>query len=683
MIQRHEKFRLAVFPSQCAHSREEEREALMRRDKTSWIFHRWTAGLLLALALADPAGAASPWTPFGPGGGSVLSLAVDSGNSALVYAVAGVPYSSPGTVYRSADGGDTWKALVGPGFQAVATAPDHPSTVYAGGDRLLRSTDGGQTWTDLTPPPAGEHAINSLAVSPGGVIFAADGVTVLRSADGGGTWSVVAAEEFAFPPLAIQAAPADPNQVAFASSRALYVSADGGFGFRYSAPPSSDGTTQGSIGAFAFAPSAPITYYAMLAGDPRVFRSDDWAATWRVAGTLPIGFPGATEVLLVDPRNPNRVYVGTSYGLLKSEDGGKSWKRSEAGLPRPLGESLRIVSLAAAPSQPEALYAGTFDWGVARSRSAGERWQIGLEYGLNAGTVRLLKFPRPDTALLALGDQGTRSFRSKDGGRTWQQFARELSRDGLNDLAWAPTHPETLYAFNGTGLWRSLNGGDSWKRISASTGGHLAVLDGSTFVADVGCGLFRSGNGGKTWRKVLRCEVTDEDIFRIEDLQVDPRNSRTIYAYANVSNGSSHFGYAVYRSRDGGLTWKTLPVTLSSFAVAPSDFRILYAIDRLYERLLRSADGGDHWSVVNPHLPDGVGSLFAPMAVDSVDPDTVYLGAFSSVQVSHDGGATFAPVDTPYEAEKRGANRLWTDRNRPGRLYAMPATGGLFEGDLE
>jgi photosystem II stability/assembly factor-like uncharacterized protein len=637
-------------------------------------------GVLASAALASSAGAAS-WTAFGPGGGSVLSLAVDSGNPAAVYAVAGVPYSTPGTLYRSADGGDSWKALVGPGFQVVSTAPDRPGTVYAAGDRLARSTDGGRTWTDLTPPRAAErHSIGSLAVLPGGVLFAADGSTVLRSADSGGTWAAVASEDVNFTPLTVLAAPADPGHVVYASRRAIYVSADGGLSFKLAARPPSEGPNQEDVGPLA-AP-VPGTFYAMLAGDARVFRSDDRAATWRVAGTLPIGFPGGSEVLLVDPRNPDRVYVGTSYGLFKSADGGRTWRRSEAGLPRPLGESLPILSLAAAPSQPDALYAGPFDWGVARSRNAGERWQLGLENGLNAATVRLLKFPRPDTALLALGDQGARSFRSTDGGRTWQQFARGLSRDGLNDLAWEPGHPETLYAFNGTGLWRSLNGGDSWKRISASTGGHLAVLDGSTLIADVGCGLFRSGNGGQTWRKVLRCEVTDEDIAQIKDLQVDPKNTKTIYARAEVSNGSSHFGYAVYRSRDGGLTWKTLPVTLSSFAVAPSDFRILYAIDAIRARLLRSADGGDHWSTAGP-LPDGVGTLFAPMAVDSADPDTVYLGAAASVQVSHDGGATFTPIDTPYEAEKRGASRLWTDRNRPGRLYTMPAAGGLFEGRLE
>jgi photosystem II stability/assembly factor-like uncharacterized protein len=655
----------------------------MSRDKTSWIFSRWMAGLLLALAIAGSAEAASPWTPFGPGGGSAISLAADPVSSATVYAVADVPYLNPGTLYRSTDGGDSWKTLVGPGFRVVATAPDRPATVYAAGDQLLRSTDGGGTWTDLTPAPAGvRHVLTSLVVLPGGVLFAADGLTVLRSADGGGTWAAVAVEDFGFDPLIIQAAPADPGHVAFASRRAIYVSGDGGLSFRLAARPPSEGSIQQDIGAFALAPSSPGTFYATLTGNPRVFRSDDRAATWKGAGLLPISFSGVTQVLLVDPRTPNRLYAGNSYGLFKSVDGARSWKRSEAGLPRALDKSLPIFSLAAAFSQPDALYAGTSEWGVARSRSAGERWQTGLQNGLNAATVRLLKFSRPDTAYLAYGDQGTRSFRTTDGGRTWQQFARDLSRDGLNDLAWEPGHPETLYTFNGTGLWRSLDGGGSWKRISASVGAHLAVLDGSTFLADIDCGLFRSGNGGRTWRKVLRCEVTDEDTLRIEDLQVDPQNAKIIYAYAAVSNGSSHFGYAVYRSRDGGITWKRLQLSLSSFAVAPTDFRILYAIDPVRARLLRSADGGDHWNDTGP-LPDGIGTFFSPMAVDAADPDTVYLGGFSSLQVSHDGGATFAPIDTPYEAEKRGASRLWTDRNRPGRLYAMPATGGLFEGSFE
>jgi photosystem II stability/assembly factor-like uncharacterized protein len=655
----------------------------MSRTKIPWIIDRLAGGLLLALALTGSAGAASPWITFGPGGGSVRSLAVDAGNSAVVYAVAGVPFANPGPLYKSTDGGDTWKALVGSRLQVVATAPDQPSTVYAAGDRLLRSRDGGQTWTDLTPPAAGEfHSITSLAVLPGDVLFAADRATVLRSANGGETWSAVASEDAGFTPLTILVAPADPSHVAYASRRAIYVSADGGLSFRLAARPPSEGADPQDIAGFALSPSTPGTYYAMLTGNPKVFRSDDRAVTWRVAGTLPLSSAGGGQVLLVDPRTPDRVYAGTFFGLFKSVDGGRSWARSQNGLPSPYGSPFAILALAAAPSQPDVLYAGTPDWGVARSRSAGERWQTGLETGLNASWVQVLKFPRPDTALLALGS-GARSFRSTDGGRTWQQFARGLSgQNGLSDIAWQPGHPETLYALNGIALWRSSNAGETWKRIVTTKASRLAVLNPSTFLVNFDCDLFRTGDGGRTWRKVLRCEVADGDLARIDDLQVDPRNVRTLYAFTAVSN-DSHFGYIAHRSRDGGLTWKRLQPALGFFAVAPSDFRILYAIDPLQGRLLRSADGGDHWIVVSSHLPDGIGNPFAPMAVEAADPDTVYLGGLSSFHVSHDGGATFTPVDTPYEAEKRGARRLWTDRYRPWRVYATPIEGGLFEGHFE
>ena len=263
---------------------------------------------------------------------------------------------------------------------------------------------------------------------PGGVVFAADGSTVLRSADSGRTWAAVASEDVNFTPLTVLAAAADPGHVVYASRRAIYVSADGGLNFKLAARPPSEGPNQEDVGPVA--PSVPGTFYAMLAGDSRVFRSDDRAATWRLAGTLPIGFPGGSEVLLADPRNPARVYVGTSYGLFKSADGGRTWKRSEAGLPRPLGESLPILSLAAAPSQPDALYAGPFDWGVARSRSAGERCRSALKRWPErpahgpAGEVPAAGTPPSSPS----ATRGHARSAARTAAVSWQQFARGLSR---------------------------------------------------------------------------------------------------------------------------------------------------------------------------------------------------------------------------------------------------------------
>src|SRR5436305_3719913 len=136
----------------------------------------------LALFAVPARAAANPWTPVGPGGGVIESLAVDPGNPALVYAIA------VDSLYKSTDSGTTWTVLAGPSLQAVALDPAHPGTVYAGGQVLLRSTDGGKTWTDVTPAAGEAVSINVLAVAPDGTVFAADRNLLLRSTDGGRTW---------------------------------------------------------------------------------------------------------------------------------------------------------------------------------------------------------------------------------------------------------------------------------------------------------------------------------------------------------------------------------------------------------------------------------------------------------------------------------------------------------------
>jgi len=653
-----------------------------RRFASAGIVSCWLGGVLIALTLAVSARAATnPWTPFGPGGGGISSLAVDPRSAAVVYAVAGPQSGGPGhgTLYKSTDGGITWKGLTGSGLQVVALAPDSPLTIYTGGLCLLRSTNGGQSWSTLTLPVK-SPLINALAVAPGGVVFVGSRSQLLRSPDGGRTWAVVAQD--ALDVTAIVVDPANPRRVYHASQNRLLKSEDGGVRWSPTGQP-----PYGGIAALAVAPSNPDRLYLRRADDSSVYRSDDGARTWRSVG----GRTGSQhQALLVDPRSPDHVYAASDFGVYASVDGGNVWNWLYTGLPISFYYPPPVFSLALAPSHPDTLFAGTSEVGVGRSMDSGAHWRFGLENGLSAANPTLLKFHplRPQTVYLGQATLGTRSFRSTDGGRSWQAFAQPVTAFGWHDLAFDPVDPDILYLATESDVWKSADGGGSWSKVHHQRFLQLATVDRQTLLG-AGCGAWRSADDGETWQEVIPCQEAAGYPQLSLSLWVDPRNSHTVYAHFFLQAGEDS-RFEVFKSTDGGVTWATLPGLDSPtlLAVAPGDFRTLYAAEAAPDlqsaTLLRSLDGGASWKVVNRHLPLSLGSfLFSNvMVVDAADPSTLYVAA-NPLLISHDGGVTFRPGGGTFEFGKRQAGLLWTDRASPGLLYAGAADGGLFVGRIQ
>ncbi len=639
-------------------------------------------GILLVLALAVPVRAAdgpgnNAWTPFGPGGGNVKALAVDPRNPDVVYAVGASDfYAVDGSLFKSVDGGTTWKALVQASIMAID--PEHPSTIYAGGYGLWRSDDEGRTWADISPRLGDEILyVESLAVVPGGVLLAQSISQLLRSVDGGRTWTTVREDRDIF--QSILADPANPGRVYYLSDAALSRSDDGGVHWTLAGQPGNRSISfYGAV--IALAPSAPKTLYALMDFESKLlFRSDDGAATWhRVAAKgLPIGNPRA---LLVDPRSPDTIYAAGEGGVSTSTDGGRSWRTLNSGLPRGSDNRLLpVLSLALAPSRPETLFAGMQSWGVARRDTSGTRWQTSLAMGLTAAAMVDLQFHplRPGTLYL-FQDEG-RSFRSADGGQTWQPFVGPHGRKGMSGLAFDLTNPDLLYGTDRVGTWKSADSGETWTWLS-SPKGRLALLGPQNLIG-VGCGLQQSTDGGRTWREKIPCLSPDyEDGYRVPVAVVaDPKTPGTAYAEFEVEGDTHPHRTEVFRTRDGGATWTLLALEYPiRFAVAPSDSRILYAVDEpAYRSLLRSVDGGGNWEVVNRDLPP----LWGALVVHPADPNTLYLVS-DSLQISRDGGATFESVDAPMEPWERTA-WLWTDPAHPGILYGTASRGGLFVGRFE
>jgi photosystem II stability/assembly factor-like uncharacterized protein len=271
-------------------------------------------------------------------------------------------------------------------------------------------------------------------------------------------------------------------------------------------------------------------------------------------------------------------------------------------------------------------------------------------------------------------------WKTTDYGRTWTPIFDEQPTGSIGALAVAPSNPDIIYVGSGEGLQRpDLSTGDGiYKSIDAGkTWQHLGLRDAQQigaiivdprnpdrlFVAVLGHpygpneerGVFRSTDGGRSFQKVL---YKDENTGAIA-LVFDPDNRQIIYADLWASrqgpweNGAWQGpGSGLYKSTDGGMTWRQLTKGLPTFeqglgrigmTVAPGDSNRLYAnVDApQLGGVYRSDDAGESWTRVNSERRVwGRGSDFAEVKVDPNNKETVYA-ANTSTYRSTDGGKTF------------------------------------------
>jgi len=293
-------------------------------------------------------------------------------------------------------------------------------------------------------------------------------------------------------------------------------------------------------------------------------------------------------------------------------------------------------------------------------------------------------------------------WRTSDYGRTWVPIFDDQPTGSIGAIAVAPSNPNVIYVGSGEGLQRpDLSTGDGiYKSTDAGrTWQHLGLRDGQQipqivvdprdpdrlFVAVLGHpygpnterGVFRSTDGGATFDKVL---YTDENTGAV-DIVLDPRSPDTVYAalwearQAPWENGVfSGPGSGMFKSTDGGTTWRPLAAGLPTFeqglgriglAVAPSDPARLYATVEVGQDgwLYRSDDAGEHWRQIN-HDPRVAGrpSDFAEVKVHPQDPDIVFTASIVAWK-STDGGRSF----TAFRGAPGGDDyhRIWIDPLRP------------------
>jgi photosystem II stability/assembly factor-like uncharacterized protein len=292
------------------------------------------------------------------------------------------------------------------------------------------------------------------------------------------------------------------------------------------------------------------------------------------------------QALAVDPENPLTVYaVPNDCDVFKSTNGGGSWRR--VGLIEEPSTTFLIGAdcageVVAAPGG--VIYATTLFSGVFKSTNGGGSWQ---KVGLDGPTLRALALD-PQNARTLYVDAGPSLYKSTNGGGGWQQILKHLTVDALavapgGQLVYAGTTMDDDPTAH-LGVLKSMDGGGSWR--TAGLDGHgivaLAVEPQSpTIVYAIGghAGrdwLFRSSDGGASWKRIGPAKG-------VSALALDPRHRQVIYAgiSSGVAGNLTGRGGGVFKSADGGRTWRRWRLKgddIPALALPPGG-RFLYAGD--------------------------------------------------------------------------------------------------------
>lgn len=239
---------------------------------------------------------------------------------------------------------------------------------------------------------------------------------------------------------------------------------------------------------------------ALLKSDGRtLYQSADGGRSWK-AIRIPASKNGQIASIAPSPAAKGVTYVvGKGLGVLRTEDGGKSWIERNDGLP-----SRDVVAVAAHTTEPETVYVVVSDHGVYRSQDAGRNWRL-MDRGSQGGIRQLIHSDMTGSMqtgwLFAATAKGVR--RTMDCFCLWQD-AGKLGTEARS-VAYDPSHPDHFYAVTDKGLFRSKDGGENWSQMVWPNANAIAVTFAPSnilYVIDGNGALFRSTDDGNTWTRV-------------------------------------------------------------------------------------------------------------------------------------------------------------------------------------
>lgn len=620
------------------------------------------------------------WIQVGPLGGFVPSLAASAD-----YASDRTLFAGTGSgVWKSMDGGDSWKSLTNAsGYlcTALAVSPAYKSdgTVFAGtyDKGLWRSSNGGVDWQQLGQVELGRDSyVLALAISPhflaDGTLYASImGAGIFKSQDRGQTWvpmPIPTSVATHFRALAVSPDyKLDDTVWAGSEEGLLYRSINGGAFWEMIDPY--DGPEAVRVRGIALSPEymRDHTLFVAVSG-LGTLRSTNGGESWDHSHPNP-----ASAVVVISPNYANDETVFTSYPhkgeVYASSDGGDSW----ALLTNGLGDEV-VETLCVSPDyrRDGVLWAGLRGSGIYRLRVGSVRpWEPTNE-GLAALHVTDLgRSPLlvSDGFMLASTRYGG-VFRSLDGGTSWSAVNRGLPGDDRSIYSLAVSSYTsvlgTLFAGGPEGaVFRSSRNIINWTQVytvPVPPGSMVAnrpvvqdfavspnfATDRTVFLAAGRGGIAKSEDGGTTFVPILlpaRVGIDRLAIVAGYDNNLDSLMAQTLFAGGEAG--------VVIKTENGGDTWVVLPTGLGSeakitaLAVSPdyvTDQRLLAGYKRSVGGIIGSLDGGATWETMLDLPDDWVTSItFSPgFQADR----TIYATlAQGGVYRSIDGGQTWHPYN--------------------------------------
>lgn len=471
-----------------------------------------------------------------------------------------------------------------------------------------------------------------------------------------------------------------------------------------------------AIEAAVVADPATRTIYIASAGGGVLKSTNDGASFEAVNNGLDAL---SITAMAMDPRDADVVYVSTLSDVYKTTDGGASWHKTNG----PAG----VVTFAMDPSNPEVIYSGSSpNGGVNKTTNGGLTWAA-ASTGIGVPAVFALAVKPDEPNVVFAGTAGFGSFRSTDGGKTWQPL-------NIDSTVWSflvdPLHNDVVYAgSNGAGVYASKDGGVSFVKVGAPDVGVVLSLARSgpyLYAGTATGGVSVSSDGGTTWRNtgvsaglglVLSTDragavyvgTNFDGAFVHRPLPVPahaagfPQSNWRRLGWNVLSRCACQNGHAVtvdpgdHRhvflttndggllvTRDGGRTWRDggknglFSRAPRGLAFDPQDPRRVYVGGFTGMGFFKSDDNGERWQL----RQFGSNAIYTTgVSVDAVD-HSVYVATLNGdgVWKSTDFGDTFARVDrapgAPAGAYLGLAGRgITTDPNISGKVYVAASRG--------